>query len=110
MEKTKNGKHYYSFDEYAEEVWGLKPYKKVTNDKQKLESQREKFLGTCPYCKKLLRYVYGTNIVACENNECKGKKITIKGENGNDKVIYKPYHRILQSNNSSTIGMTIFDE
>ena len=103
-------KTYNSFDEYAQEVWGLKPLKRVTNDKQKLEAQREKFLGTCPFCKQPLHYVYGTNIVACNNTECKGKKITVKDDEGGEKVIYKPYHRILQGKNSSSIGMTIFDE
>lgn len=100
-------KSYHSFDEYAQEVWGLKPLKRVTNDKQKLEAQREKFLGTCPYCKKPLHYVYGTNVVVCNNDECKGKKVSSKD---GEESVYRSYHRILQGKNSSSIGMTIFDE
>lgn len=106
MKNESSGKIYHSFEEVAQEVFGLKPYKRVTKDKQKLAAQREKFLGTCPYCKQPLHYVYGTNVVVCNNEDCKGK--TIKFEDGT--VMYKPYSRILTGENSSIIGTTIFDE
>lgn len=110
MKKKSNGKRYYSFDEIGQELFGLKPYKRVTKDKQKLAEQRSKFLGTCPYCKQPLHYVYGTNVVACDNPDCRGKKTVIKEEDGTEKVSYKPFVRILQGENSSVIGTTIFDE
>ena len=103
-------KRYYSFDEIGQELFGLKPLRRVTKDKQRLETQREKFVGTCPYCKELLRYVYGTNIVVCNNKDCKGKKITIRDGEGTEKTEYMSYCRILQGDNSSTIGSIIFDE
>ena len=106
MKNETSGKIYHSFEEIAQEVFHLKPYKRVTKDKQKLASQREKFLGTCPFCKRPLHYVYGTNVVACDNEDCKGKKV--KFEDGTE--ICKPYYRILVGENSSTIGSTIFED
>ena len=109
MDKKTGGKVYYSFDEIGQEMFGLKPYKRVTNDKQKLESQREKFLGTCPYCKEPTTYVYGTNAVVCKNEKCKGKKITRKLDDGTEVVDYRPFIKIL-SDKGLNIGMTIFEE
>lgn len=105
MSKQFSGKTYYSFDEIGEELFGLKPHRRVTKDKEKLKSQQEKFLGTCPFCKEPLRYVYGTNILACGNEKCKGKKIS----NNEDGDVYKPYYKIL-SDKGLAIGTTIFDE
>lgn len=109
MKNETNGKRYYSFDEIGQELFGLKPYKRVTRDKQKLTSQREKFLGTCPHCKQPLKYVYGTNILSCENPECKGKKVSISKEDGEEKIIYKPYFKLL-SDKGLEIGTTIFED
>lgn len=105
MRNNTNGKVYYSFDEIGQELFGLKPYKRVTNDKQKLASQKEKFLGTCPYCKQPLKYVYGTNVLACENEKCRGKRV--KFEDGTE--ISKPFFKIL-SDKGMDIGTTIFEE
>lgn len=110
MSNKEKSKTYYSFEDFAVEEMGLKPLRRVTKDKQKLAAQREKFLGTCPYCKEPLHYVYGTNIVACNNPKCKGKKVVTKDKEGNEIVSYKPFFRILQGENSSTIGTTIFEE
>ena len=110
MSKKEKGKVYYSFEDFAVNEMGMKPLRRVTKDKQKLAAQQEKFLGTCPYCKEQLHYSYGTNIVSCTNPECKGKKVTSKDKEGNEVVTYKPYFRILQGENSSTIGTTIFEE
>lgn len=109
MSKRNNGNTYHSFDEYAQEVFGMKPYKKVTKDKQKLESQREKFLGTCPFCKKPLKYVAGTNVLVCQNEECKGKKVNSHSDSDEEFTKYKPYYRIL-SEKGSMIAENIFDE
>ena len=110
MESKNNGKTYYSFEDLAVAEFGLKPTRRVTRDKQKLAAQREKFLGVCPYCKKPLHYSYGTNVVSCVNEKCKGKKVISKDEDGNEDVAYKPYFRILQGDNSSIIGTTLFEE
>lgn len=109
MSKESNGKIYHSFDEIGQELFNLKPYKKVTRDKQKLAAQQEKFLGICPYCKQPLKYVYGTNVLVCENESCRGKKTTNVGDDGEETVTYKPYHKIL-SDKGLVIGTTIFEE
>ena len=109
MKNETNGKRYYSFDEIGQELFGLKPYKRVTKDKQKLNAQREKFLGVCPYCKQPLKFVYGTNILCCENEDCKGKKVSIAKEDGEEKVVYKPFFKIL-SDKGAEIGATIFED
>ena len=102
-------KTYYSFDEIGQELFGLKPYKRVTKDKQKLEAQRTKFLGTCPYCKEPLSYISGTNVVVCQNSDCKGKKNIKKFDDGTEIVSYKPFVKIL-SDKGTDIANTIFEE
>ena len=109
MSKKNRGKIFYSFDEIGQELFGLRPQKYVTNDKQKLKAQQKKFLGVCPYCKQPLKYVYGTNILACENENCKGKKISQTSDDGEEKVIYKPYYKLL-SEKGGMIGTHIFEE
>lgn len=109
MKNETNGKRYYSFDEIGQEVFGLKPYRRVTKDKKKLAAQREKFLGTCPHCGQPLEYIYGTNILTCRNEKCKGKKIVIPKEDGENKTIYKPFYKML-SDKGLEIGTTIFNE
>lgn len=109
MNKSINGKRYYSFDEVGQELFGLKPMKRVTRDKQKLASQREKFLGICPYCKQPTTYVYGTNALVCRNEDCKGKKIVKTYEDGTETIEYRPFIKLL-SDNRADIGMIIFEE
>lgn len=109
MKNNKNGKIYYSFDEIGQELFGMKPYTRVTKDKQKLAAQQEKFLGTCPYCGEKLKYIYGTNVLACVNEDCRGKKYTTTDENGEEVTVYRSYHKIL-SDKGLMIGTTIFDE
>ena len=106
-EKTR-GKIFHSFDELGQEVFNMKPYRRATNDKQKLASQQEKFLGTCPYCKQPLKYVYGTNVLSCANEKCRGKKVTRINEAGEEYVTYKPYFKML-SDKGLEIGTTIFE-
>lgn len=109
MKRDNNGKTYYSFDEIGQELFGLKPYKRVTKDKQKLADQRTKFLGICPYCKQPATYISGTNIVVCQNSDCKGKKYTKKFDDGTEVVSYKPFIKIL-SDKGADIANTIFEE
>lgn len=100
---------YHSFAEWAEAEYDIKPTKKATKDKQKLKAQREKFAGTCPYCKQPCEYIYGTNVVVCTNEKCKGKKISSKSLDGEDRVKYKPFFRLL-SDEKSEFGRNIFSE
>lgn len=108
MKKNSKAKTYYSFDEIGQDLFGLKPTKKVTKDKQKLQSQREKFLGVCPYCKQPPVYIYGTNVVACQNEKCVGKKITYRDESGEEVQTFKPFIKTL-SEKGTEIAMNIFE-
>lgn len=109
MKSRSKAKTYYSFDEVGQELFGIKPTRRVTNDKQKLKSQREKFLGICPYCKEPPEYIYGTNVVACKNEKCRGKRIAYKDETGEEVVNYRPFVKML-SEKSTEIAMNIFED
>ena len=102
-------KIYHSFAEYAESEYDAKPMSGRTKDVQKLKSQREKFVGTCPYCKQLNKFIYGTNIVACVNEKCNGKTITLANDDGTEYVRHIPYTRLL-SDKGMEIGNILFDE
>lgn len=104
-----NKKIYHSFAEYAEGEYNMKPLSGRTNDKQKLATQREKFLGVCLFCKKPNKFIVGTNIIVCANEQCSGKKITIKDEDGTEFVKYIPYMRTLDTKGME-IGNVLFDE
>lgn len=86
--------HYTSIEELAA-AYGKSTIKQ-TKDKQKLESQRAKFLGTCRSCGQPLNYVEGTNIIVCKNKSCKGLVDRVeKNDLGEDVASYKPVVRIL---------------
>jgi hypothetical protein len=92
---------YNSFEEAAK-AWGCRPVKKKTDDAEKLQKQQEKFVGKCRVCGQNLTYVYGTNILACTNETCKGVKMTGKNEDGTERIYYIPVTRILDD-----VGMDI---
>jgi len=75
---------YHSFAEWAKAEYDIE------YEHKKVEAQREKVVGFCPYCKQPCQYKDGTNIVVCVNEKCKGKKIKTKGGD-----IYKPFYKIL---------------
>lgn len=78
--KDKNCTEYYSSLEELRVAFGLKPIeKKRTKDMEKLQVQREKFLGICPVCKSPMKYV-SSQYSVCGNTECRGKNIAKKGE------------------------------
>lgn len=93
---------YYSFEDVAINEFGMKPSKKITNDKERLKKQQEKYLGACPYCKEPCTYIEGTNVIACTNEKCKGKKITF--EDGT--VIYEPFVKVKQC--GAEVGIRLF--
>lgn len=102
-------KTYHSFSEYFEGEFNSKPLTGRTNDKQKLDSQREKFVGVCPFCKQPARFIVGTNVLVCSNDNCKGKQITVTNTDGTETVKYIPYSRLL-SERGMDIGNTLFDD
>ena len=110
MKEFRKGKncteHYTSFDELRQ-AFGLKPVVKRTNDIEKLTAQREKFLGTCPYCKEKLSYV-GGNVIVCKNEKCNGKKVEKENEDGTKSIMYYPYIKLL-NNQGAEIASNLFD-
>ena len=87
---------YSSFEEVAK-AWGCKPVKKRTDDEEKLKKQQEKFVGKCKVCGQDLTYIYGTNVLACTNESCKGIKMTSKNEDGTENTWYVPVTRTVDS-------------
>ena len=108
MKNDLNGKKFYSFEEFGV-AYGLSPRNRQTKDKQKLASQREKFVGKCRVCGQLMTWIEGTNIVACKNPDCKGYKYdTVNEKTGETKVSYAPVYRILAGENSREIAEVLF--
>lgn len=104
-----NTRTYYSFADYAESEFKSKPLTGRTRDMQKLKAQREKFLGICPYCKCPNKFIYGTNVIACANEKCEGKTISITNDDGTETVKHIPFTKLL-SEKGMEIGNVLFDE
>lgn len=87
---------YSSFQELAS-AWNIKPVSKVTKDKEKLKGQQEKFLGRhmCRACGQPMTYNRGTNIMTCNNPDCKGIKMTRENEDGSKSVYYLTSYSLL---------------
>lgn len=88
---------YHSIAEWAEAEYGIKTKKENKNN---LEAQRKKFVGICPYCKQPCEYKKGTNVVACVNEKCKGKKVRDK---------YKPFFKLL-SEKQMEVAQALFED
>lgn len=90
--------------------WGLPELtKKRPKDEKVLQEKREKFLGACRVCKKPLTLINGCNVLACQNPECKGVKMTSKNEeDGTEKVWFIPVTRVLDDKGFE-IAQNLFD-
>lgn len=106
--KSKDCTEHYSSLEELRKGFGLKPIKRKTDDAEKLKAQQEKFLGTCRVCKKPLVWITGTNICACQNENCKGTPMKGTNEDGSEKIWYVPVTRILDVKGFE-IAMNLFD-
>ena len=74
---------------------GIEIKEKKEDEKSKVK--KEKFLGTCPYCKSPMSFS-GGNFVYCGNDKCKGvPQKTKQKESSEEKEerIFKPYFRQL---------------
>lgn len=99
--------HYNSFQEAAA-AFGCRPVKKKrSSNKDKLEKDREKFLGTCRVCKNPMQY-NGGNICTCSNPQCKGIVFKQRDEEENEKEWSVPVYRILDSYGTE-IATNLFD-
>ena len=96
MNRINESQHFYSFAELGAAM-GLKPVSRVTSDKNKLNSQREKFQARhlCPACKQPMEYISGTSVMVCKNPSCKGVKSTKTDDEGGTIVTYSPSFDLL---------------
>ena len=100
--------HYTSLEELRT-AFGLKPVLRRTKDADKLKAQQEKFLGTCKVCKQPMTLISNSNVLACQNPECKGFKMTSKNEeDGTEKIWYIPVTRVLDEKGFQ-IAMNLFE-
>ena len=97
---------YNSFEEAAK-AFGCRPVKRKTDNAEKLQKQQEKFVGKCKVCGENLTYIYGTNVLACTNEKCKGIKMTSKNEDDTEKVWYIPVTRMVDEAGME-IAMNLF--
>lgn len=79
--------------------------KKRLPRKEYLEKKRDKILKkfTCRICGKPLDLVEGTNILMCNNAECKGIERKIY-ENGKEAVTHEAYYTLLDSRGSEIVN------
>ena len=98
---------YYSFQDFARAT-GRETAKKRTSDEQKLQAQKEKFVGKCKVCGQDLTYRHGTNILACTNANCKGIEMKRKNDDGTESTWYIPVTRLLDTTGME-IAMNLFD-
>lgn len=101
----KVNEHFHSFDELREYM-NLSPKPRMkTRNKGRLDAQKKSFAGKCPVCKSPFKYIAGSNVLVCSNEECAG--YPHKKKNG--EIVYEPVMRFLDKRGTD-IGMTLFDE
>ena len=112
MKATNNAVvHYTSFADAAKD-FGCKPASMRSNNKKKLESQREKFAShhKCKACGKPMSFVEGTNIFTCTNPACNGIKVEKKDTDGVVvSTTYLPSYHVLDDDGAA-IAANIFGE
>lgn len=108
---SKGEREYYTSFEDLAKAFGCKPVRKQTTDKQKLNSQREKFMGKhlCKNCKQPMTYIGGNQIV-CTNEKCPGIKHEVINEETKEKRIWYTPSFDLLDNRGAEIAENIFAE
>ena len=108
MKRQVKEQNFRSFDELRK-AFGLKPISKKTHDAAKLSTQQEAFCSKhkCKACGQPMVWVPGTNIMRCENPECKGIKREYTDTEGNTMVSYKPSFDLLDTKGAE-IATNIF--
>ena len=106
--KDKNCTEHYSSLEELRAAYGMTPVLRRTKDKKRLKSQQEKFLGTCKVCKKELSLIKNTNVLACQNPDCKGICMTSTNDDGSERAWYIPVTKVLDVKGTQ-IAENLFD-
>lgn len=105
MRIENNGIRYFSFDELPF------PKKKHKKNNKKIDELRERFekRHKCIVCEQPMTWVEGTNVMACRNPECKGKKVEKVLPDETVKIEYKPYYHTLDAK-GVLIAETLYSE
>lgn len=98
--------HFTSFEQMRSAM-NLPKIQKRTKNVEKLNKQREQFLGKCKACGSPLNYVKGMNVLVCSNKDCKGIKLKSKTEGEEDRYI--PVIKVLDDK-SADIAKNLFEE
>ena len=101
--------HYTSLEELRT-AWGKAPYKKRTKDEDKLEKQQKNFCKRhlCKACGLPMVWI-GGNMMACQNEKCKGIPLEKKDADGNViQTIYLTSYDLLDDKGAE-IANNIFD-
>ena len=111
LKSSKEAKTLTSFEELRAE-FGLPQLRRQTKDKQKLESQRQKFLShhKCPICESEMKHITDTNIFYCSNNECGGFKKVFTDEETEETTVDRSIAFDLLDNKGAKIANNIFAE
>lgn len=111
QDNSKQVKKFTSFEELGKS-FGIKPRIYQTKNKQKLKQQREAFgqKHLCAACGKPMTFIMGTNIMVCQNPDCKGIKREYKNKKtGETSVVYRvPSHQL--DERGTEIATNIFTE
>lgn len=75
-----------------------------TSKPSKLRRQQEQFLGTCPVCGSIMKYIHGSNLLVCSSDRCEGYTKTLK----DGTVKQMPVYRTLNKRGQD-IGRTLFE-
>lgn len=99
----KKFEHYTSLSEACAAL-GANEIHMKTSKSSKLRRQQEQFLGTCPVCNCMMKYVHGSNVLVCSNDHCEGYARRMK--DGSIKNV--PVYRTLNKRGQE-IGQTLFE-
>lgn len=87
--------------------FGLEAKNMRTPNEAKLKKQQERFMQKhqCPVCGGTKTFIKGTNVMVCQNPECKG--VPVKDKDGNVVSYNVPFSEL--SNKSEAIASAILD-
>ncbi len=89
MRKEKNGNRYFSFSEFAKDVFNIPEKSTTKTDDDKVKDIRESFekKHVCKVCNMPLTYV-GGNVMCCKNPECGKQSFHLLSEKNKRTAIY----------------------
>ena len=107
VEKTPLNTYTPTIFETIRKQFGLEAKNMRTSSEAKLKKQQERFMQKhqCPVCGGMKTFIKGTNVMVCQNPECKG--FPVKDKDGNIVSYNIPFSEL--SNKSEAIASAILD-